>query len=330
MKLEKIEIKSRSDEWNKFVANNLPSDIANSSIAHNPSLAQILEDSFGYECEYYFLIENDEIIGLLPGFRISNKYTSIPMFPTGGVFPCTGKKKLDIYESITNLLGKYEIRDSVKFSKFCNVSKILCYLPLENNVNLQFNQLTSDKRNHIRKGYKYGLTIKHGGPELLDDFYNIYSYNMHHLGSPVIEKKFFQSLLENYKYGIAKVFICYHGNIPVGGSIVLSYFNLLEVSWASTLVNYNKFKPNMVLYWEMIKFSIENGLSYFSFGRSTKDSGAHEFKLRWGALEQPLFFNYSNYTFDIRKLRPLTRLWRKLPLNIANKIGPALRKFTRI
>jgi hypothetical protein len=330
MKLEKIEIKSRSDEWNKFVANNLSSDIVNSSIAHNPSLAQIFEDSFGYQCEYYFLIENNEIIGLLPGFRIKNRFTSIPMFPSAGIFTGQKEKKISFYESITSILRKYEIRDTIKFSKYCNETKILCYVPLENNTDLQWNKLTSDKRNHIRKGYKYGLTIKLGGAELLDDFYNIYSYNMHHLGSPVIEKKFFQNLLENYKYGIAKVFICYHGNIPVGGSIALSYFNLLEVSWASTLINYNKFKPNMVLYWEMIKFSIENGLSYFSFGRSTKNSGAHEFKLRWGALEQQLFFNYSNYTFDIRNLKPLTILWRKLPLNIANKIGPALRKFTRI
>lgn len=330
MKLEKIDIKSHSDEWNKFVANNLPSEIDNSSIAHNPSLAHILKDSFGYESEYYYLIENDEIIGLLPGFRIGNKYTSIPMFPTGGVFIRRGKVKLDIYKSITDFLGKYEIRDFIKFSKFCNVSKVLCYLPLENNTDSQLKQLSSDKRNHIRKGYKNGLTAKHGGSELLDDFYNIYSYNMHHLGSPLIEKKFFLNLLENYKYGIVKVFICYYGNVPVGGSIVLSYFNLLEVSWASTLINYNKFKPNMVLYWEMIKFSIENGVSYFSFGRSTKNSGAHEFKLRWGALEQPLFFNYSNYTFDIRNLKPLTILWRKLPLSIANKIGPALRKFSRI
>jgi len=153
---------------------------------------------------------------------------------------------------------------------------------------------------------------------------------MRHLGSPVIEKTFFLNLIERYKNGIAKIFICYYGNIPVGGSLVLSYFNLLEVSWASTLIDYNKLKPNMVLYWEMIKFSIENKIIFFSFGRSTKGSGAHEFKLRWGAMEQPLIFNYSNFNFDIRRLKFLSHLWRKLPIALTNKLGPLLRRFTKI
>lgn len=330
MILEKIDIKAHSREWNNYIGSDSNLDITNCHIGYNPSLAVVFEDVFGYECEYYYLIENDKIIGLLPGFRIHNRFSSIPMFSSAGIFTSKSKNKSDIYESITHQLGKYEIRDIVKFSKYCNEKKVLCYLQLENNIELEWKKLSSDKRNHIRKGSKNGLNMKIGGEELLDDFYNIYALNMRHLGSPVIEKKFFQSLLGNYKYGEAKIFICYYDNLPVGGSITLSYFNLLEVSWASTLIKYNRLKPNMVVYWEMIRFAVENGFSFFSFGRSTRGSGAHEFKLRWGASELPLFFNYSERTFDFRKLKPLSVLWRKLPMSITNKIGPALRKLTRI
>jgi hypothetical protein len=330
MELKKIDIKTISDDWNNCIASNSTLNVTNCSIAYNPCFAEIFEDVFGYTSEYYYLIENEKIIGLLPGFRINNKYTSIPMFPSAGIFAFNEINKLDIYKNISNHLGKYEIRDTIKFSHYTYDKKVLCYIPLEKTSDLQFDKLTSDKRNHIRKGYKNGLSIKYGGSEFLDDFYNIYSYNMRHLGSPVIEKNFFLTLIKRYKYGIAKIFICYYGNIPVGGSFILSYSNLLEVSWASTLIDYNKLKPNMVLYWEMIKYSIDNGIHFFSFGRSTKGSGAHEFKLRWGALEQPLFFNYSNYTFDIRRLKLLSTIWRKLPLKAVNKIGPLLRRFTKI
>ena len=146
----------------------------------------------------------------------------------------------------------------------------------------RFIKFSSDKKNHIRKGYKFGLSVKIGGIELVDEFYKIYSLNMHNLGSPALEKLFFIELINNYKYGLSKIFICYNDNIPIGGSILLTYFNLAEVSWASTLVEYNKLKPNMVMYWEMIKYSIANRINVFSFGRSTKGGGVHEFKSRWG------------------------------------------------
>ena len=86
----------------------------------------------------------------------------------------------------------------------------------------------------------------------------------------------------------------------------------------------------MVLYWEMIKNSIENGMEFFSFGRATRSSGSHKFKLQWGVKEIPIYFNYSNYTFDIRRLKFLGNLWQKLPLKTVNKVGPFLRRLTKI
>ena len=80
------------------------------------------------------------------------------------------------------------------------------------------------------------------------------------------------------------------------------------------------------MYWEMIKYSIENGMNFFSFGRSTKGSGTHEFKSRWGALEQQLYFNNSEYSFDIRKLKILSYLWSKLPYTVVKKLGSLHKK----
>ena len=330
MKLEKIDIKTNADEWNNFILSNSSVEINNCFIAHNPSIAEIFEEVFGYECEYYFLKEEDEIIGLLPGFRIKDKFTSIPMFPAAGFFTKAENNKIDFYNTVPEQLGKYEIRDTIKFSKYVYDEKVLSYLELEDDVDSEWKKLSSDKRNHIRKGYKNGLSIKHGGEELLNDFYDIYSFNMRNLGSPPIEKSFFTNLIRKYKNGIAKIFICNYDNKPIGGSIVLSYMNLFEVSWASTLDEYNKLKPNMVMYWEMIKYAIENKIRFFSFGRSTRGSGTHEFKSRWGASELQLYFNHSNYSFDVRKLKPLSYLWSKLPLSVTNKVGPFIRRITRI
>ena len=330
MILQKIDIRTCSDEWNNYILSSPNSVAVDYSIAHNPSLFECIEKVLKCKSEYYYLIENEKIIGLLPGFRIDGKFISMPIFPTAGIFAHNAAKLEEWYSDVVELLPDYEIRSNLKFGKYVYDKKVLCHLPLKGNPDLQWKNLKSKVRNRINKGYEQGIKIKFGGKELLNEFYYIYSFNMRHLGSPVLDKNFFINLIDNYKNGIAKIFISYFNNIPVGGSFVLSYNNLLEAGWVSTLSNYNRFNPNVVLYWEMIKFSSENGMKYFSFGRSTKGSGAHKFKLQWDVVEVPIFFNYSNYTFDIRRLKILSFLWRKLPLDITNKIGPLLRRFTKI
>jgi lipid II:glycine glycyltransferase (peptidoglycan interpeptide bridge formation enzyme) len=88
--------------------------------------------------------------------------------------------------------------------------------------------------------------------------------------------------------------------------------------------------PNMVLYWEMIKYSIDQKMKVFSFGRATKGSGSHKFKTQWGIEERQIYFNYSSYQLNIRNLSFLSKLWKILPLEVANKVGPYFRNINDI
>jgi len=329
LKLQKIDISSCLDEWNSYLLSNTGTN--NHSIAHNPSIVGCIETAFNCKSEYYYLIENAKIVGLLPGFRVERKFISVPIFPTAGIFTHNLSKLEEWYSQIVKILPDYEIRSNLKFGKYVYDKKINCYLKLQDSIDNQFNDFSSKLRSDIRKGYKNGITANQGGEELIDEFYSIYSQNMHHLGSPVLSKKFFQELTSKYKNGIARIFIAKTDDKElVGCGLLLTYGKLAELGWASTISEYNKFKTNMVLYWEVIRFCIENSFDVFSFGRATKGSGSHNFKRQWGVTEVPIYFNYSNYKFDIRRLRFLGFLWRKLPSDIAYKIGPLLRRLTKI
>ena len=331
MELSKIDIRKGDEEWNNFIQSKTDFIVPNSFIGHNLNLAEIFEDVFHYKSEYYRIIEDGNLVGLLPGFRINKKFVSVPIFPSAGIF--TGKNlshKTALYESINHLLGKYEIRDTVKFSRYCYDKKVLCYTPLKGNPDFQFSGLNAKVRNQIKKGISNGVRIKFGSKEFLDDFYDVYSRNMNRLGSPVLNKNFFRSLLENYKNGSAKIFVAFYDDRIVGASFILTFNHLLEVGWASSLSDYNKYNINMVLYWEMMVYAIENGMKNFSFGRATRGSGSHKFKLQWGVSEIPLYFNFSNHTMDIRQLKIFSNIWKMMPLNMTNKIGPIVRKFTKI
>jgi hypothetical protein len=74
------------------------------------------------------------------------------------------------------------------------------------------------------------------------------------------------------------------------------------------------------------------GCDRFDFGRSKTDSGAYHFKRNWGFVPQPLA--YAQWSADgvaprdVNPLSPRYRakiaLWQKLPLAIANRLGPLI------
>jgi hypothetical protein len=74
----------------------------------------------------------------------------------------------------------------------------------------------------------------------------------------------------------------------------------------------------------------ENGYKLFDFGRSKKGTGSFDFKKRWGMVMTDLPYQYflvSKQSLpDTSPLNPKfalsIRLWQKLPLPIANTIGP--------
>jgi lipid II:glycine glycyltransferase (peptidoglycan interpeptide bridge formation enzyme) len=87
---------------------------------------------------------------------------------------------------------------------------------------------------------------------------------------------------------------------------------------------------NDFMYWEVMRRAADRGSRIFDFGRSKRDTGAFAFKHNWGFVEQPL-----NYAFRLMpghaipehnptnpKYRLFINAWKKLPLPVANTLGP--------
>lgn len=318
-----LEIKSCTESmigaWNDFVRTSSDGH----TIAHNPSLGNILEQSYGYRSENSLIYSRGSLIGVFPSCRIGNKMVSMPHFSYGGVLGVTSEmSERMLTELIVKSEPRYEIRSFYRFGSFSGSDKITCFIELKSNPDLQMSFFKSKLRSQIRKGSKNGLEVRVGSLEKLDEFYGIYSKNMHRLGSPAQGKDFFRNLLKYYCYGSADVFCVYHEDRPIGASIVLSYLGFSEVCWAATLREYNYLQTNTFLYWEMIKKCVERGDRVFSFGRCTEDSPSHRFKMQWGTTARRLFYNYSNVRkLHVKKMRFLTDIWRAMPLSLVNKFG---------
>jgi FemAB-related protein (PEP-CTERM system-associated) len=89
---------------------------------------------------------------------------------------------------------------------------------------------------------------------------------------------------------------------------------------------------NDFMYWEVMRRAAERGFRVFDYGRSKRGTGAFAFKKNWGFEPEPLVYEFHLRHVakipDVNPLNPKYRLfvaaWRRLPLAIANVIGPLI------
>lgn len=325
LKLVKIENASNLNisDWKNYFKKN-----EQATIAHSFSVGLILQKTYGYSFEPYKVLKDNKVVGFVPFCRIGEKLVSMPHFSYGGVLDGVIDSKEDAVNLFKQLdCKKFEVRGFNVCSPYFSDEKISCFLKLESTSEEQMAAFKSKLRSQIKKGVKNGLLCNVGGKELLNDFYDVYSRNMHDLGSPVLTKLFFQNLIDDYKDGMVNIQLVYHNEKAIGASFLISYFDFMEVCWASTLRKYNYLQPNMVLYWEMISYAIKNEMNIFSFGRSTKSTGTHKFKKQWGCEDVQLYFNFSEKPKgDIKKAVFLMKLWKNIPYKLAMFFGPFITK----
>ncbi|MBW8886676.1 MAG: GNAT family N-acetyltransferase [Fibrobacteres bacterium] len=202
----------------------------------------------------------------------------------------------------------------------------------DHGANAYWKSLDAKVRNQVRKAEKSGVTVSWGREEHLDEFYEVFCVNMRDLGSPTHAKGFFAAVLKHFPG--ASIGIAHREGKCIGGLFRILWKDELVIPWASTLKEERVHCPNNALYWEAIQFAFERDCARVDFGRSTKDEGTYRFKKQWLARESNLY----RYQFDDKghflerawhvsqgKLGWTRNVWAKLPLKLANALGPMVR-----
>jgi hypothetical protein len=121
------------------------------------------------------------------------------------------------------------------------------------------------------------------------------------------------------------------GEKPIAGGFGFVWRDEIEMTWASSLMEYKKAAPNMLVYWEFMRRGISEGVRLFNFGRCTPGSGTHRFKLQWGGRDVPLHWYQHSRSGEVKTPSPDDpsfawgpRVWKRLPMGIANALGPRI------
>ena len=331
-----------SADWDAFVA-----AAPAASLTHLSGWTELAREVFGHRV---FFIEARDASGTLEGvlpivqqrhWLLGNYATSVAFFTYGGAVASDSEiaeQLMGRAAEVTASLGcRYlEFRDSQERSAHWTrrSDKVALCLDLPRTFEELGKRLGSKLRSQVKRAEREGLERRIGGLELLDAFYAVFAENMRDLGTPVYPERFFEAILRRFEPHCRVVVIDWQGR-PAAAGFLTFWRDRAEIPWAACRLDAKRVGVNMKLYWEVLALAIERGCTVFDFGRSTVDSGTDRFKRQWGAQPVPLFWYRwergergavaTPSTHDQgRMMRFATNIWQRLPLRLANRLGPLI------
>ena len=184
------------------------------------------------------------------------------------------------------------------------------------------------QRAMVRKGIKHELRseIDPG----VDRFFAMFADNVHRHGTPAMPLRWFQALRQEFGDDCEVLTVVTAEGRPV--SSVMSFYFRDEVLpyYAGDDEAARDLAANDFKYWELMRRACARGLKLFDFGRSKQGTGPCAFKKNWGFEPTPLQYEYCLYTRvsvpqnnpNNAKYRLLIGVWRRLPIGVANWLGP--------
>ena len=184
----------------------------------------------------------------------------------------------------------------------------------------------------IRKAQKFNLRAEIDVD--CNRLFQVYSESVRNLGTPVFSQRYFNELKREFGKD-CEILIIAEGPRPVSG--VMNFFfrdEVLPYYGGGTRLA-RELAANDLMYWEVMRGACERGYRVFDFGRSKRGTGAFDFKKNWGFIPQPLPYQYilrhGSEVPNINPLNPKFRIfieaWKRLPLSVANALGPKIVRY---
>lgn len=326
-------------QWDAFVHKS-----EHATFFHLAGWKTVLEKAFGHKTHFLYAQKEGEIAGILPlaqvkSFLFGNNLVALPFCVYGGILASSDEVHEALCQAACELARNLQV-DSLELRNCEKAeadwpSKDLYVtfrkeIPQDPDEVLKF--IPNKQRAVVRKGIKAELQ----GDDTWDArrIYSVYAESLRDLGTPVFSERYFRVLKEVFGQDCRSLMITHKGKDVAG---VLSFYFKDQVLpyYAGSTEAARPLYAHGFMYWELMRRSAEEGIKIFDFGRSKVDTGSYSFKKNWGFTPEPL--NYSYYLVGAKempevnptnpKYQLLIKTWKRLPLCVANLIGPPLAKY---
>ncbi len=334
---ERVAISESLEGWDTFVQQ-VPC-----SIYHRLEWREIMQSVMGRTPKYLTARgPQNEVVGILPialtRSKIFGHYgVSLPYVNYGASIGVADNVEDALMQHAFEQVEAWgldylELRDTKqRASMEARTDKVSMVLDLSDKQDFQslLSFVGTKVRSQVKKSLSSGIQFSVGQSELLGDFYKVFARNMRDLGTPVYSRELFAAILEAFPDDGLIVVGRYKGE-PVSAAFLLQNGTEWEIPWASTIKAGNAIAANMALYATVLREVIERGATQFDFGRSSVDAPTYRFKKQWKAQPRQLYWYYSDPKFahalttSNSKFSLAIQAWQRLPLFVANRLGPHL------
>jgi FemAB-related protein (PEP-CTERM system-associated) len=325
--------------WDEFVES-----CPEATFFHRIGWKDVMESCFGHPTRYLLAERDTRIVGVLPlaevkSFLFGHALVSLPFCAYGGVAAVDTDAVAALHAAARQLgetLGVEHLELRNRTAREPGWPRQELYVTFRKailpDVEANLGTIPRKQRAMVRKGIARGLASRID-PNV-DAFFALYADNVHRHGTPPLPKRYFETLRSTFARDSEVLTVI----APDGKAVssVLSFYFRDQVLpyYAGDLAAARDLAANDFKYWELLRRACERGLRIFDYGRSKRGTGAFAFKEHWGAEPAPLAYEYCLYRRDSipehnplnPKYRMLMALWRRLPIRVANALGPHLVK----
>ncbi|MDA0822504.1 MAG: FemAB family PEP-CTERM system-associated protein [Proteobacteria bacterium] len=322
--------------WNDFVLNT-----PQATCFHLSEWAALSKIVCGWEPHYLFAEENGTLQAVLPLVHVTRRMArgalvSTPFCVYGGAVAADDRCR-KILENAAGELARdidvayLEVRQVTQTNPRWQSSDLYSSFkkPLLDDIDANFAAIPRKQRAMVRKGIRAELTATYGHD--VATFYELFVLSMRNLGTRVYPRELISTLVSLFRDKLEISIIERQGR-PLAGVLSLYFRDEVLPYYAGGVPDARIYAAFDFMYWDLMRHAVGNGVREFDFGRSMRGSGAFAFKKNWGFEPQQLRYQYDVIhgrglpTMDPDKARfkVLAAIWRKLPVPVANMLGPVV------
>ncbi|MFX0195086.1 MAG: FemAB family XrtA/PEP-CTERM system-associated protein [Candidatus Hodarchaeota archaeon] len=339
-----IEKLRENDEkaWEDFVVKS-----KEATFFHQIGWKKVVEKVYGDRLKAIYLIAEDrgKFRGILPLFLCNNwpfgrKLISLPLASCGGC--CTDSEAADVMliNKAIELANAFDVDylelrniDEKKGDFLTNKAYLTLVLDLDPAPENLWSGFRETTRRYIRKATRNNLEVTIATKDI-GDFYKIYSQNQRNLGTPVQSYRWIKSVFFDFPGHHAIARVRYQGK-TIAAIFLRTFRDQMMYVFGASLPEYRNLYPNYILFWKILQDACKRGFKQFDFGRSLQNSGSYFFKVGWGAKPEQYYYQYylnrANNIPDTSQANSkrimFAKLWKRLPLPMANTLGPMIRRY---
>lgn len=302
----------------------------------------IIEEFFRHRTHYLVAERDGKIEGVLPLAEVRSRLfghalVSLPFAVYGGPAAMNDEATMALVHAAAEMAGRLD----VEHLELRNRHAICPDWPAQDlyvtfrrallpDVEANMLAIPRKQRAMVRKGIKNGLVSELDSG--VDQFFALYADNMHRHGTPPFSRAYFEKLRAVFGAQCEVLIVKDAQGQAVSGVMSFCFRDEILPYYAGDTAAARDLAANDFKYWELMRRACERGLQTFDYGRSKRGTGSFEFKKNWGFEPEPLHYEFRLRKRDTvpqnnplnPKFRMLVALWRRLPLPVANALGPHL------